>query len=374
MASLSPTSRTARMTPTPRGKWAGKLQTQGGGAKFSRTWRDEATDAGAWGVSPQRTPHPPAPAPSYFWMICGRLAGGGGGGCIPRGPGGAAGTEALGTLRASLSGCSGQLESASWLMAAASTMWGESCPDSRRESAREGQPQGTGAHWPGSLCPVPLSFPVARGGDARGGEEAVPAAPPPPPCAAPAPPTRPRGGGGQGASPGGQEPLGAGVVRGTLPAGPERCERGHRAASATRHRAPSGSRAAGYAAQHNRVRRSVARQPAARRPPPSSRFSPEAAAPGCPGHGARGPARSCQAGHTERARTSARIAGAKCAGLLTFPRLEACQRHSLPRARTPRVKSPDPPRGRWDLQPQVLDDQARGLSQLAVPAADSRGT
>lgn len=44
------------MTPTPPGKWAGKLQTQGGRAKFSRTWRDEATDWGSWGVSPQRTP------------------------------------------------------------------------------------------------------------------------------------------------------------------------------------------------------------------------------------------------------------------------------------------------------------------------------
>lgn len=54
--------------------------------------------------------------------------------------------------------------------------------------------RGTGAHWPGSPCLVPSSFSVARGGDARGGEETGPAAPPPPP---PAPRARPGGGGGQ---------------------------------------------------------------------------------------------------------------------------------------------------------------------------------
>lgn len=146
--------------------------------------------------------------------------GGGGGGCIPLGPGGAGGAGAPGTLRASLSGCSGPLGSASWLMAAASTLRNETGPGSRRESAREGRPQGTGAHWPGSPCPVPLSFPVARGGDARGGEEAVPAAPPPPPPppAGPARPAGPNRGRGQGASPSQQEPLGARVVGGALPA------------------------------------------------------------------------------------------------------------------------------------------------------------
>lgn len=73
---------------------------------------------------PKRTPAPAPLSPStYFWMIWGRPAGGGGGGgCIPRGPEGAGGAGAPGMLRASLSGCSGPLGSASWLMAAASTM------------------------------------------------------------------------------------------------------------------------------------------------------------------------------------------------------------------------------------------------------------
>ncbi|MEJ1274886.1 hypothetical protein NN561_005777 [Cricetulus griseus] len=91
-------------------------------------------------------------------------------------------------------------------------MRGDTGPGSQRKSAREGRSRNTGAHWPGSLCPVPLSFSVARGGDARGGEETVPAAPPPPPPAARAGAAT-EGGGGQGqeqgASPGPREPRGA---------------------------------------------------------------------------------------------------------------------------------------------------------------------
>lgn len=95
-------------------------------------------------------------------------------------------------------------------MAAASTMRGDTGRGSRRKSAREGRYRSTGAPWPGSLCPVPLSFSVARGGDARDGEETVPAAPPPPPPAAPAGAATEGGGGqGQGASPGPREPRGA---------------------------------------------------------------------------------------------------------------------------------------------------------------------
>lgn len=168
----------------------------------------------------------------------------------------------------------------------------------RRHCAREGWPRGTGAHWPGSPCPVPLSCPVARGGDARGGEEAVPAAPPPPPLAAPAPPTGPRGGGGQGASPGRQAPLGcrgllgARVVRGALTAEPGRCERAEGAACATHQRAPSGP-ALCSAAQP----REAARRTPARRRPPSSRLFPE-----------RGLARPCQAGRTEPVRSARGLA------------------------------------------------------------------
>lgn len=170
----------------------------------------EATDwgAGVGGASGMRSPAHPARS-SYFWMIWGRPAGGGGGGGIPRGPG-AGGAGAPGTLRASLSGCSEPLASASWLMAAAGPpAEARSCPGSRaRRTHARGRPRDTGAHWPGSPCPVPLSFPVARGGDAGGGEEAVPAAPPPPPPAAPAGPDKATRSWGQGASPGQPEPLG----------------------------------------------------------------------------------------------------------------------------------------------------------------------
>lgn len=119
---------------------------------------------------PQRLPALSAPH-TYFWMIWGRPAWGGCGG-IPRGPGGTGGAGAPGTLRASRSACSGPLGSASWLMAAASTMCGEGGPGPRRESAREGRPRGTGAHWPGSPCPVPLSFPggAGRRREGRGGD------------------------------------------------------------------------------------------------------------------------------------------------------------------------------------------------------------
>lgn len=257
--------------------------------------------------------------------------GGGGGGCIPLGPGGAGGAGAPGTLRASLSGCSGPLGSASWLMAAASTLRNETGPGSRRESAREGRPRGAGAHWPGSPCPVPLSFPVARGGDARGGEEAVPAAPPPPPPPPPAGPARsagPNRGRGQGASPSQQEPLGAQVVGGAL--------------SAARRRAPSGSPVRRPAAQCNRVRRRDARQSAAGRRVLASPASGAASglSPGTARAASRAPAKR---GGPSAPRASALFASAKCAGLGTFPRLEPGQRHWWLRGPTPRGRSPEFP-------------------------------
>lgn len=50
------------MTPTlPRGR-ARKLQRRGGRAKFSRVGREEATEGGAWGVSPKRTQVPAPPS------------------------------------------------------------------------------------------------------------------------------------------------------------------------------------------------------------------------------------------------------------------------------------------------------------------------
>lgn len=209
-------------------------------------------------------------------MIWGRLAWGGG--CIPRGPGGAEDAWAPGTTQASLSGCSGPLGSASWLMGAASTMRGETHPGSRRGNAREGRSQGTGALWPGSPCLVPLSFSVARGGDERGGEEAVPAAPPPPPPAAPAQPAVPSGGGGQGASPGprellgGQGPLDAGVAGEAQPANSRLSDLGESAARATRHLAPSGPEPG---APQRSPRREKAKRTPASGPPPRSRFSRE---------------------------------------------------------------------------------------------------
>ena len=282
-------------------------------------------------------------------MIWGRPAwgggggGGGGGGCIPRGPGGAGGAGAPGTLRASLSGCSGPLGSASWLMAAASTMRGETGPGSRRERAREGRPRGTGAHWPGSPCPVPLSFPVARGGDARGW------------------------GGRQSrrrrllllprvllARPG-HSGVGA---RGRLPAVWSRLARGWSGelcpplpgtVCATRHRAPSESGARRPAAQCNRVRRLEARQPAAGRRALASPASRSASrlSPGTARAASRAPAKQ---GGSSAPRASARIARAKCAGLGTFPRLEPGQRHSWLRGPTPRGRSLDVSLpGRWDL-------------------------
>lgn len=87
-------------------------------------------------------------------------------------------------------------------------MRGDTGPGSQRKSAREGRSRNTGAHWPGSLCPVPLSFSVARGGDEKGREETVPAAPPPPPPGAPAREAAEGAGDGgqeQGASPGPRE-------------------------------------------------------------------------------------------------------------------------------------------------------------------------
>lgn len=134
-------------------------------------------------------------------------------------------------------------------MAAARTMRRYTGPGSQRKSAREGRSRNTGAHWPGSLCPVPLSFSVARGGDARDGEETVPAAPPPPPPAAPAGAATEGGGGqgqGQGATPGptgaeGSPGAAARRVIGTAaPAHPRRSELGRSAAGAASHREPFG--------------------------------------------------------------------------------------------------------------------------------------
>lgn len=147
------------------------------------------------------------------------------------------------------------------------------------------------------------------------------------------------------------------MVRGALPADLGRCERGHRAASAARHRARSGSRAAGYAAQHTRVRRPDARQPAAELSllsggggsgrPRARRARPRALLPSGT-HGAR---------PDVRARRRREVRGA--------PHLPAAGGLPAPLAGegpTPRVESPAPPRGRWVFQPQGLEEQARGLS------------
>lgn len=204
---------------------------------------------------------------------------------------------------------------------------------------------------------------MARGGDARGGEEAVPAAPPPPPCAALAPPTRPRGGGGQGASPGGQEPLGAGVVRGALPADLGRCERGHRARS--------GSRAAGYAAQHTRVTRPDARQPAARRRALASlRRRRLRAAPGTARAAPRAPAK----------RDSRSAPGRPRASPARSARGSAPSRGWRP-ASAARWRGAHPARGKPGPSPRSVGLSTPGLRgagprafPLAVPAADSGGT
>lgn len=90
------------------------------------------------------------------------------------------------------------------------------------------------------------------------------------------------------------------------------------------------------AAQRNRVRRPDARQPAAGRP---ARADPRSAA-------LRAPAAR---GERSAPGTSARIASAKGAGLGTFWRLDAGQRHSRRRGPSPRWKRLDPPSGPWDL-------------------------
>lgn len=213
------------MTPTlPRGR-ARKLQTRGGRAKFSRVGREDATEGGARGVSPKRT-QVPAPRslllllddlgqaglgrrrrrrlhPSRAWGRRGRRGAGHAAGISVR----LLGAAGLGVLA---HGC-GQHHVR------------RDRPGLAAGERARGAARGTGAHWPGSPHPVPLSFPVARRGDAMGGEEAVPAAPPPPPPAGPARPAGPLRGGGQGASPSQRETLGARVVRGALPAAPGRC-------------------------------------------------------------------------------------------------------------------------------------------------------
>lgn len=177
-----------------------KLQTQGGRAEFSSEGRDEATDRGARGVSPA------CPPLTCGWSAVGWLAAAAAAAASLSVPGarGARGAPEHPARCGHL--C--RVARGRWDPRPGSWLRPTPCeatpaPGSRRESARQGRPRGTGAHWPGSPCPVPLSFPVARGGDARGGEEAVPAAPPPPPPppAAPGSPAGPRGGGGQGASP-----------------------------------------------------------------------------------------------------------------------------------------------------------------------------
>jgi hypothetical protein len=155
-------------------------------------------------------------------------------------------------------------------MAAASTMRGETRPSSRREGTREGRARGTGAHWTGSRCLVPLSFSVARGGDARGGEEAVPAAPPPPPPAVRDGGVWPAGAGGQGASPGRRGPLGdpgLGWPSGAVPADSRRSKLKRSAACATGHSAPSGPEPG--APQRGTPREKATRPPASGQRPPS---------------------------------------------------------------------------------------------------------
>lgn len=132
------------------------------------------------------------------------------------------GAGAPGTLRASLSGCSGPLGSASWLMAAASSC--EARP-ARGRGGRARERGGPGARALTGRVPVPspLVLPGSTGGDVMGGEAAVPAAPPPPPPAGPARPAGPPSEvGARGRLPASGDARRP-VVRGSLPAAPGRC-------------------------------------------------------------------------------------------------------------------------------------------------------
>ena len=182
------------MTPTLPREWAGKLQTQGGRAKLSKGWRDEAAEGGVRGVSPCAPPHPAAS--TYFWMIWGRPAGGGGGGgCIPRGPG-AVGAGAPGTLRASLSGCSEPLGSASWLMAAASTGVKRELPRLAAKERARGAAPGHRRSLAGVPVPSPLVLPGGAGRRRERRGRGCPGGAASSSSSRSASPTRPRCGGG----------------------------------------------------------------------------------------------------------------------------------------------------------------------------------